>query len=374
MGLTEEFIDQNPDLLSKLTQASGPKVELELGPLNKNIYTYAYETIVSAFLKSQVDKDSPPVVFEVRGEVLYATYEGQEFNMSEILKYTNLNHVSLSEHDAKAYEQFVTSDSSSEKPSLDGVDGIPTSEDYAAKEKASTKPDALTNLNWAEKSAINIYTGGFYSVMNPLLRGSTSQIYSYDSTKIGETLAHIAFIGSGLNCISEEKPMHTYRVEEKFSEEYIQERVDAVEKGGLVTQEMAFISSSHAPNIPDEETREMYKEGMESGSITGIVYSNVVGKYVSSISKKPDEMEYLIPRTQMQWVGHHQNNNGGHVFHAKPVATPTGLSEKHQQSLNHEEAQKTPSVTIKQRLLALKSDAVTAVEDHKDTPTTGLSS
>lgn len=354
MGLSKQFIEQNPELVDKLTGIGGAAVALEYGPLNKNIHTYAFETLVSAFLHHQSDKTAPAIEFEVRDKILFAKYKGEEFNMSEILQYANLNHISLSAEDEKAYHQFITNGLSDQTPSLPDVVGIPTAEEYSAREKASSKPDALKNLSWAEKSAINIYTGGFYGICNKLLRGSAEHMSNHDSTKIGETLAHIAFASSGLNKVSVEKPIQTFRVEEKFSEDYVKNRVEAVEKGGLITQEMAFISTSYAP-IADDMHKEMVEQGLEGGEITAIIYSGVVGKYVSSISKKPDEMEYLIPPTQMQWVGYSKNSQGGHIFHAKPVSTLTGLSEQHMQALSKNEAQQQPSAKYKELLSAIKS-------------------
>jgi hypothetical protein len=361
MGLSKQFIEQNQDLVDKLKGIEENAVQLEYGPLNKNVYTYAFETLVSAFLNHQSDKTAPAIEFEVRGSILFATYKGEEFNVSEILQYANLNHVSLNTDDEKAYHQFITNGSSDQTPSLPDVDGIPTAEQYSECEKASSKPNALNHLNWAEKSAINIYTGGFYSTCNKLLRGSAEHMSNHDSTKIGETLAHIAFASSGLNKVSVEKPLQTFRVEEKFSEDYVNNRVEAVEKGGLITQEMAFISTSHAP-IADNMHKEMIEEGLEGGVITGIVYTGVIGKYVSSISKKPDEMEYLIPPTQMQWVGYSKNPNGGHIFHAKPVSTLTSLSEQQLRGLSKQEAQQQPSVKYKELLSAIKSQPQSEIE------------
>ncbi|RUR20666.1 hypothetical protein ELY21_00855 [Legionella sp. km535] len=335
MSLTEDFVQQNPELIKKLTKVGLVQEHIEYGPLNKNPYTYAFEHLISAFLDYQLGNNKEPVTFEIKDEILYARYQNEIFDMSEIIRFANMNHVTLRKEDAAHYEKFINSGLAMELPRLPDLDGIPTDNDYKEREKASSKPKALEQLNWSEKSAINIYSGGFYALCNSLLRGSTEKVSSLDSRQLGETLCHIAFVSSGLNQISETHPVHTFRVEDKFSEEYIEERIKAVEQGGLVTQEMGFISTSHE-KIESEFMRAMTEEGINSGVITGIVYSNVIGKYISSISKKPEEFEYLIPPTQMQWTGYDKNPNGGCIFHAQPVSTLTGLSEKQSRGVDEE--------------------------------------
>ncbi|KTD44826.1 ADP-ribosyltransferase [Legionella quateirensis] len=377
MGLSEDFVQQNPELIKKLTNVGIVQEHIEYGPLNKNPYTYAFEHLVSAFLAHQAGNSKDPVTFEVKDEILYATYQNEIFDMSEILRFANMNHLSLSKETAAHYEKFITSGLSMEKPGLPDLEGIPTNNDYIEREKSSTKPDAVNHLNWSEKSAINIYSGGFYVPCNSLLRGSTGPISSFDSRQLGETLSHIAFVSSGLNQISETLPLHTFRSEEKFSEDYIDERIKAVENGGQVTQEMAFISTSH-DKVDSEFMRAMTQEGIDIGVMTGIVYSNVVGKYISSISKKPDELEYLIPPTQMQWIGYDKNPNGGCIFHAQPVSSLTGLSDKQSRGLDAEHPAVKSSNSgfytkmIKEQLAAIKEtnpdNAPVDDTSHSSTP------
>ncbi|KTC96168.1 hypothetical protein [Legionella erythra] len=295
----KSFVKQDASQLTEATRAKH-SIALEFGPLIKNEATVQFEQLVKAFLATQVNPNAPPVSFKVENDKLLATFQGQEVNVSDLIKHANMNHLLFDEEDAANYMVLLQSPQCHYTPSLKhSTNPIPSMTDYETQEKQGKHPDALKELNWAEKSAINIYSGGFYVVCNKVLRGDLSRIEDNDSQQIGEILATAAMGCAGLNKISETSPSHTFRVEENFSEEFTKKRIEAVERGGDVTLEMGFFSTAFDPS-EDEMFNAMNTELFNAGGGTGIVLSDLRGKYIAGIASKPEEFEYLIPPTQMQ--------------------------------------------------------------------------
>ncbi|KTD25555.1 MULTISPECIES: hypothetical protein [Legionella] len=324
------FVEQRGEELKQATKAT-TTVALEYGPLIKNDATIQFEKLIKAVLATQTNPSAPPVDFEVENDKLFATFDKQKYDVSELIKNANMNHLQFNDKDADSYMALLKSDKCQYPPALKGSSSIPTMADYEEQEKKGKHPEALKELNLAEKSAINIYTGGFYGVCNKVLRGNVSGLTGCSSQEIGEILATSAMGCAGLNKVSESEPHQTFRIEENFDPDFTQKRIDAVNSGGEITQEMGFFSTAFAPS-DDKDTNEMYTELLNSGGGTGVLLSDLRGKYVASIARKPDEFEYLVPPTQMQWIGHYETANGSHFFHAKPVQTLTHLTEEQKKS------------------------------------------
>ena len=243
--------------------------------------------------------------------------------------------------------QLVNSDKLKYKPSLQNIDHIPTMEDYEELEKSSKYPDAVSSLTLAEKTAVNIYTGPFYSISNSVLRGNSSKVEGFSSDEIAEIFVTSAMGCSGLAKASKSAPKYSYRIEDNFDPDLTQKRVDAVNNGGNITQEMGYFSTS-AGLSSEDDVREMYTESLNAGLVSAIELTDLTGKYVASISQRPGECEYLIAPTQVQWVGHYQNEAGSHFFLAKPVQTPDGLTPRQLErtiKLPETDNPDTPSIT-----------------------------
>lgn len=322
--IIDTYVGNKPEEVVKSLKKPANKIALEQGALQKNNYTYALEALITRFLQKQNDPTSRSVEFNIDNDKLMAIMDGREYDVSEIIKHANLNHLEFTPEDFDNFMYFIHNGNPEFMPFLDSAEGIPTMEDYEKREKEGLHPDGLKELSLAEKTAINIYTGPFYIYSNSLLRGNLNNIDN-DSKKIGEILATLAMCCSGLNKATVDVPQHSTRFEENFSEELTQKRIKAVENGGYITQEMGFFSTAVQLN---DEAAMMYGQMLEEGMGTGIILSDLHGKYVGSISQKPNEAEFLIPPTQVRWLKHHQTEKGGHVFYAKPVNTLTGLTEE----------------------------------------------
>lgn len=166
------------------------------GPLAKSIYTQDLEEIFKSILAggsiTNIAQDTSGSL-----TITVTTKEGAEkdYNLTKILKYAMLEHIEINEQFMKLYEKYVR-ERSKVKPEL-LIRGIipthdPTDEQFRTLDKGSL--DVLTR---AEKVAINIYTGPFHNIINPLLR--TGSLDNPSSSDIQDALLHSIMAASGLN-------------------------------------------------------------------------------------------------------------------------------------------------------------------------------
>jgi hypothetical protein len=106
-----------------------------------------------------------------------------------------------------------------------------------------------------------------------------------------------------------------FRYESVYSEEALKQRIELAEVGGI-SIERNFISSAEVP-------AERFVDKI------AITYTDVKGKYIAPLSAYPQEREFLIPPTQIQWKNHTQEGDT-HYFHASPVVD---LQKVHEEAL-----------------------------------------
>lgn len=315
-------------LAAEASKAQEKENTLAEGPLNKNVHTYRYEQLMHDFLSGE------KYTLEKRDDNFIVKFgESKEYNVTEILKYANLNHLEISEQDAQSYMAFLATDEAKYPPHKpnEAKPKVPTKLSSVAemseydKGVLDSNPE-LASMMQAERMAINIYSTGFYRPANSMLRGG-----DISEKEIKELICTTGMAVAGLNKIDEEKPVNTFRAEKDTPDEVLKSRVNAAENGG-VTIESGFISS--AMDKPDTSF------GFKNTSDTnvGVVFQNLVGKNINAMSAFPGEREFLIPPTQVAWQ-HHVNVHGGHIFTARPAATPTGLEQNALQGITEEQRQ-----------------------------------
>ena len=318
-GKGSEFQTKVKEIATKA--GNDEQVQLESGPLNKNLSTYKYEELMRNMLSGKE--------FEAKSEngQVIITFgkdnDKTEYNLTEILKYANLNHVSLSDADTKAYLELISSDNVKFGPHRPNVENPQVPLAVKGQENIKNldaefiaKDPSLNNLNQAERMAINIYSTGFYKNANAMLRGGNVNVQ--DKAQLKELICTTAVAISGLNKIDSEIPVNTFRGEKNLPQAVLKSRIEAAEKGG-VTIETGFISSSDQK--PDAAFA--FKDNVNDVNI-GIEFHDLKGKNIKPLSAFPNEREFLIPPTQVQWQ-HHATVKGGHLFSARPATTPTGL-------------------------------------------------
>jgi hypothetical protein len=284
--------------------------DLEFGPLEKTPETTELEKLFNHIVSGhtvRITSTGDPLEY-----IASVEHKGivKPFNISNLLKKADLNHIELKKDQMKKYEQYTSENGPSvRKPEKSNFAiGYPTKAYFKSRDPNGT----LDNLKYAEKIAINIYTSSFYGPMNALLRGVVSPIND-DPTQeqqVKEALIHSIMSASGLNKISNVQIPGSLRGESIFSQEVLQKRILMVNEGqgSGVTLEQGFISSSMGST--------------PFGGGSKILFTGLVGKSVAAISVYPHEREYLIPPTQVLWK-RHKKVGDTHYFHAMPVSTIT---------------------------------------------------
>ncbi|MBL7478448.1 hypothetical protein [Legionella bononiensis] len=272
------------------------------GPLPKNTYTYQLEFLTQKLLSMErfYIKNSD-------GEYQIIFDDGTQLDLTKILAHANFEQLEFKLPDFQQYEQYIYNHSQY-KPDIENV--FPSEEQF----RANDKTGALRELNYAEMMAINLYTTqDYYKNINAFTRGT----YTFEDRPewIRDVILHTVMSASGLAKAQEVTIPGSFRYESVYSEEALKQRIDLAESGGI-SIERNFISSAEIP-------AERFVDKI------AITYTDVKGKCIAPLSAYPQEREFLIPPTQMQWKNHTQEGDT-HYFHASPVVD---LQKVHEEAL-----------------------------------------
>ena len=272
------------------------------GPLPKNTYTYQLEFLTQKLLSMEnfYIKNSD-------GEYQIIFDDGTQLELTKILAHANFEQLEFKLPDFQHYEQYIYNHSQY-KPDIENV--FPSEEQF----RANDTTGALRELNYAEMMAINLYTTqDYYKNINAFTRGT----YTFEDRPewIRDVILHTVMSASGLAKAQEVTIPGSFRYESIYSEEALKQRIDLAESGGI-SIERNFISSAEIP-------AERFVDKI------AITYTDVKGKCIAPLSAYPQEREFLIPPTQMQWKNHTQEGDT-HYFHASPVVD---LEKVHEEAL-----------------------------------------
>ena len=298
------------------------------------------ETLIIEKLIKNLLKDFDSVKFIKKEDRYLAISEGKLYQFSALLERVNFNQINLNFLELECYKYLLDSGCLINQPSLPSIITRPTEEDF---DRAD--PEHLCQaLSFAEKSAINIYTGDFYVAMNSLLRGDIEQTLYFELLPHGfsqsaqinhclkETLLHVVVAVSGLNKLPDytpslnaegQLPKYLYRVENDLPKNILKNRKWAVLKGGGITTEMGFISTSFKKPVG---------YFLSEDAKVGIMIKNLKGKKITPLSQFGNgEREILLPPTQMQWLYYKDIitdifRNQMTLFIAKPVTVSPELT------------------------------------------------
>jgi hypothetical protein len=290
--------------IKSATQNRNGAYEYEYGPLNKSDETKLFESLVydiiedkaalktgkSLKLKTRIEKDR-----------MYVMREGEEIDLSKLLRKVNLNHVKLPQEALDKYESLYDRGIYP----TNNYGGVPTREVMRFRIEGGDpeQKEVLNKLTYAEQVAINIYTSGEYSNINDILRGNKPP-QDFD-----KKLVDIAIASQGLNKLPSVKLHTVIRTQNLHGlDEMINKALNHE-----IEENKGFTSAAHTP----------YNEGEVQ-----IIYDNVQGVSVDSISANVGENEYLIPpSTQIKYTGY-KFINGKHVFSAEGANVQ--LDRKHE--------------------------------------------
>lgn len=285
------------------------------------------ETMIMADIIKSLLMDYNSVEFIKQNNKIYVVIKGESHDLKQLLDFTNFNQITFTEASLKKYHDYIDL-YFGYKPWLNN--GRPSNNDF-------TKRDPEGNckkLNFAEKEAINIYTGSAYLDMNALLRNKLNNFLNNSPYTINkslkEMLLHAAVAVSGLNKMPDFEPTknndgtfpkYIYRGESYVSDSILEERLEAVKEGGDVTLEGGFLSAAYGKPV---------NGFFGEHSKCGIMFRNVKGKKIISLSMfGQSEREVLLPPTHVQWR-YHKNVISDHakntvaLFLAIPVTAPHG--------------------------------------------------
>lgn len=297
------------------------KTPVPAGPLPKNEYTHQYETLMKGMLAG--DSYSVQILnnSSTGKDEAVITMDGVDYNLAEIMKYANLNQLTLTANDIKAYEAMVIDNTASLKH-FPGTppNNMPAKTTQEVKDLIKTfdlADPSLATMSKAERLAINIYTTDFYRAANNLLRNGAPDASYTDLAAIKELICHTGMAIHGLNAIPDSKnhivPDIAFRGE-SYYKEAMEQRTKAAANNG-VTMEMGFISTSA------DKPLDSFDNGV------AIVFKGVIGKNVKGVSAYSSENEVLMPPTQIQWSSY-SNHNDVHLLQGAPVNTPLNLSNE----------------------------------------------
>jgi len=205
----------------------------EQGPLPKSTYTLELEALARKLLKSdfhRVTDEGVAIFGHGRDETSY--------NLVEIFKYANLEHISLTKEDSELYKQNF------EKKWLAGrvtvADWRPEAKiEDKIKKIQGNEHHMLATLTAGELTAINVYTKNAYTVINAVLRGDTKLFVNpkrqeaRDLLKAAVITAVFASSGLARNPAVLDEDQKVYRVEDLHSTHH--ERMSAAETKGVVS-------------------------------------------------------------------------------------------------------------------------------------------
>lgn len=403
----EELYKDVEDLRETFDVESGPSIKYHAITRElESLFRYMLDYEVKKTPKVKTVTTGDPLEYHVSVTLEDGTLK--EYNLSELLKYADLDKIVLTSEDMKKYVKFlnmplkedrkprlpVTRKVRDENGEIRDVEAVefPTPEDFANNQKKHNDK-TLDSLSYAEKLAINIYTTEYYSTMNGLLRGRVDP-----NIDAQEALIHCILCASGLDKVpnvpieqTDQSTEGTIRVGAVFDTQELKSMAEMVDQspGSAVTVERGFISTSSGgwgEKVPKPgEVRILFTEApsyepnLESApnfipekDKPKKIHSGLMGKQIAALSRHPNEKELLIKSPKILWKKH-KEIDGVHYFHAVPVRTPTlSANEKleaekvFQLEAGLEEKQKQEALKEKQKAEQLKSEKLLEEQQKKE--------
>lgn len=143
---------EEPELRHIISETT--RSEVSYGPLNKTECTYAFEALLQRIAAVQDLKDIQ-MSFKAEVGYLISLYEEEPIDITLLLRYANLSHLTLSDEVIKRFGEIISK----------------LSNEKITEESPGNARDALSKLPEASRKAINYYTGYYYKNINRLFRG-----------------------------------------------------------------------------------------------------------------------------------------------------------------------------------------------------------
>lgn len=285
------------------------------GPINKSLFTQEIELITKLTLQKPeliTMHIKQPSVDHAGG--LYATINSKDYNLSTLMKRANFSHILLNEQDSNNY--LVHREH--------GFPYIFNPVLYRA---------SFANLTMAEKLVVVNYTASSYELNHFLYNHTSLQKSSIDANPdtFKKVFLDAMLLASALNkmALPNEAPSKLYRGEGGVNEIKIQARLDAVNNGNNITEELGFMSTSN-----DFDIARIFSYNGE-GKKKLIIFNNAPAKDVSALSLFPSESEYILLPSEIEWEKVEESDTQI-TFYANVLASPNAAKDMHTMNALHE--------------------------------------
>ncbi|MDI1352160.1 MAG: hypothetical protein PSV35_05225 [bacterium] len=268
----------------------------EEGPLPKSNATYLYEDLVRQLMRgakftSELGSDGQMIHIE----------GGESYNITQIMTHADLSHLNFTKADLIEYETYCHKTSEVKPEVTDEHDQpiYPSNEFFQHADKTAL----FSQMSYAEKLAINIYTTNYYNQLNPFMRGA----FTFNDKTIGnqrDVIIHAAILGKALGNKNNSALDSSFRYEGVYDEALLSKRISISQNGGAEIIK-GFISTAKRPAATFK-------------NIVAITYTQLKGIYVAPLSRFPHEREFLIPPTQITYSGYIKDGDT-HYFCARPI-------------------------------------------------------
>lgn len=305
IGRTQETIYPEDEVLEEIENRMMKHQikRYQQGPLNLMTYTKILKSLVEAILDGHV--------FENLGKaydyILKDLATGQEYDVIELLKHANLSHILLDNDYLDRYVAFSQGVTQFKANFTElTTNNIPTMEDFAVRDPHNKHHE----LHYAEKLAINVYTGSAYGPINNLLRLAPTFDSSDQVAELKELLVHSVVCASGLNRTMEKHKKSVFRGDNNLPGELLVQRKEDAGLGNS-TYMHGFISAS-ANKLNDAW----------AGPVRSVFTNGVYGVDISALSYHPHEAEVLLLPTHVIWEGSMEEDDV-HYFKARTIWSPS---------------------------------------------------
>lgn len=298
------------------------------GPHQKSVWSRDLEHITYQLL---LGKDFEFLEYQ---DQIYIIIDGTEhFNLTETVKNTNFEHIDLDDQYFVLYRNFMA-----ENNHYCELDRSLT--DYYLEKLYPSRPERC--ISFEEMQAINLYTGGYYCLMNALLRGTYNLKESKDNTK--STIIQSVMCASGLRKIPVIDIKECYRGISDVSELDICNFIKSAAQNKIISLD-GFLSSCS-------------DEGVARIVQVNFIFKNLKGSYVAPISQHPEEKEFLIPPVQVQFNNYGNYNYGNFQIHFFEASLVTDLDSIDEKRLLTQYALPTGDMTELNRILEQSKDEI----------------
>lgn len=268
------------------------------GPLPLKQSTKDIEYVV----KSLLDPSITVVFSHDQNKELIVTIGSQPINLTQALADDpDLDHIHLSQNEYDQYILYVTNHSEFKPSSLNP-------NHYKQDEKDHQIDSTL--LHFAEKIAINVYTGPSYKIINPFFRNNgkqqptdTSLSNSKMQTRIKDILLVAVIATLGLNRLPLKDTIKLFRIDKQLPDECIEKRIKCHTDTDLF-HEKSFFSTSEF---------QLQSDFNDSGNAYSLII-NDNAKSIRAYSCLKMEEEFLFSPGKNLAVLSHKKENNTHYF------------------------------------------------------------